>query len=448
MSQELKGSIATVGTLKGSVGTAIGRDGKSAYQLAVENGFVGTVEEWLESLKGIYIGSGDMPDNYNVQINPDGIAVTMNDIMPDGSVTPLKLDRAYWQKVTRVTEAITDVHVLFNTVGFDNLAFIFVNIYVENLDTTIAGYCYALGLGFASGETVYLINVTDGSMWKLNRYNDGNETVPLYRVEYNRAQVDKGGIANGAVTSEKLANGAVTSEKLASSAVSPYQLDRRYWEATYRGGITNIDSLIRLADTMDNCEIRYTNAMANFQLYDLFGDDRLLLIKNSDSVTLFDADTGKIYKVDKEKNEVVDLSTSADDFLSLESENPVKNKVVTKALGKTIVVQNMITVANHESLDGFYNNGYGIVNFDVSNSSGFLPFGRYQAIRYNNPTNYNGYLVTNIDTGALYKHTVGSTYCELLFDPAAIEVQLGDIDKALDSIIAIQNNYIGDGGDA
>lgn len=29
-----------------------GQDGKSAYQVAVDNGFEGTEEEWLESLKG------------------------------------------------------------------------------------------------------------------------------------------------------------------------------------------------------------------------------------------------------------------------------------------------------------------------------------------------------------------------------------------------------------
>lgn len=29
-----------------------GKDGKSAYEVAVENGFIGTEQEWLESLKG------------------------------------------------------------------------------------------------------------------------------------------------------------------------------------------------------------------------------------------------------------------------------------------------------------------------------------------------------------------------------------------------------------
>lgn len=34
------------------IGAIKGEDGKSAYQIAIENGFVGTESEWLESLKG------------------------------------------------------------------------------------------------------------------------------------------------------------------------------------------------------------------------------------------------------------------------------------------------------------------------------------------------------------------------------------------------------------
>ena len=34
------------------IGAIKGEDGKSAYQIAVENGFIGTEAEWLESLKG------------------------------------------------------------------------------------------------------------------------------------------------------------------------------------------------------------------------------------------------------------------------------------------------------------------------------------------------------------------------------------------------------------
>lgn len=33
--------------------SVVGKDGKSAYEVAVQNGFVGTEQEWLESLRGV-----------------------------------------------------------------------------------------------------------------------------------------------------------------------------------------------------------------------------------------------------------------------------------------------------------------------------------------------------------------------------------------------------------
>ena len=51
--------------------------GKSAYEIAVEQGFSGTEAEWLKSLEGesgVYVGSGEMPDDCNVQIDPQGDA--------------------------------------------------------------------------------------------------------------------------------------------------------------------------------------------------------------------------------------------------------------------------------------------------------------------------------------------------------------------------------------
>lgn len=119
MSNVLKGTIATEGTMKGNLATVYGKDGedgtngKSAYEIAVDNGFEGTEAEWLESLKGekgdtgdaftyddftpeqlaslkgdkgdtgekgetgssgVYVGSGEMPEDCNVQIDPDGNA--------------------------------------------------------------------------------------------------------------------------------------------------------------------------------------------------------------------------------------------------------------------------------------------------------------------------------------------------------------------------------------
>lgn len=116
---ELKGNIATKGALKGNLHAVYGKDGKSAYEIALDNGFEGTETEWLESLhgekgdkgdigeaftyedftqeqlaslkgdkgdrgekgdtgnSGVYLGSGDMPDGYNVQIDPTGDPVVI-----------------------------------------------------------------------------------------------------------------------------------------------------------------------------------------------------------------------------------------------------------------------------------------------------------------------------------------------------------------------------------
>lgn len=46
----LKGTLKSKGTLRAAIHKSQG--GKSAYEIAVENGFEGTVVEWLESLKG------------------------------------------------------------------------------------------------------------------------------------------------------------------------------------------------------------------------------------------------------------------------------------------------------------------------------------------------------------------------------------------------------------
>ena len=49
-----KETISGIGAIKGEAG-------KSAYQIAIENGFIGTETEWLESLKG---AKGDPGNDY------------------------------------------------------------------------------------------------------------------------------------------------------------------------------------------------------------------------------------------------------------------------------------------------------------------------------------------------------------------------------------------------
>lgn len=56
-----------------------GDDGKSAYEIAVDNGFEGTEEEWLASLKGAKGDTG------NVQVDGDGNVLIVNDLTTGGS---------------------------------------------------------------------------------------------------------------------------------------------------------------------------------------------------------------------------------------------------------------------------------------------------------------------------------------------------------------------------
>lgn len=44
-------TLKGAGAIQGKPGTD-GKDGKSAYEIAVGNGFIGTEKEWIESLKG------------------------------------------------------------------------------------------------------------------------------------------------------------------------------------------------------------------------------------------------------------------------------------------------------------------------------------------------------------------------------------------------------------
>ena len=62
-------------------GGGIGQDGKSAYELAVENGFVGTLEEWLESLKGEDGAKGDA--GKDGKDGEKGDAFTYEDFTPE-----------------------------------------------------------------------------------------------------------------------------------------------------------------------------------------------------------------------------------------------------------------------------------------------------------------------------------------------------------------------------
>ena len=83
---DLKGNLTYKKTLSGKVNYFQGKDGDSAYDVAVQNGFEGSEAEWLKSLRGssgVYVGAGDMPEDCNVQIDPTGDALSLEEIIRD-----------------------------------------------------------------------------------------------------------------------------------------------------------------------------------------------------------------------------------------------------------------------------------------------------------------------------------------------------------------------------
>ena len=83
MSNTIKGTVATKGNLNGNLYGVYGKDGLSAYEIAVKNGFKGTEKEWVDSL--------------GIQVTADGTVVSQNadfaEVAEWGDGNPLGEDR-------------------------------------------------------------------------------------------------------------------------------------------------------------------------------------------------------------------------------------------------------------------------------------------------------------------------------------------------------------------
>lgn len=84
-----------------------GEDGKSAYEIAVENGFVGTESEWLESLVGAKGDPGTAGKNYQVdtiESTETTVELQPNKFYKFGEVTELNLSFAEITDNTQLNE--------------------------------------------------------------------------------------------------------------------------------------------------------------------------------------------------------------------------------------------------------------------------------------------------------------------------------------------------------
>ena len=76
--------------------TFISKGGKSAYEVAVENGFQGTVEEWLASLKGV---SPRIGENGNWFIGDTDTGVPANGVYNPNDITQEDIDSYFDSEV-------------------------------------------------------------------------------------------------------------------------------------------------------------------------------------------------------------------------------------------------------------------------------------------------------------------------------------------------------------
>ena len=84
MSGVIRGTVSETKTLAGRTSTLLARDGDSAYVIACRNGFVGTEDEWLESLKplrGVDYWTEDDQEKINAD-NQEYIDSMINTIFP------------------------------------------------------------------------------------------------------------------------------------------------------------------------------------------------------------------------------------------------------------------------------------------------------------------------------------------------------------------------------
>lgn len=95
--KKLVGTLSSGGSIVGGVGTVYGKDGDSAYQVAVKNGFEGSETEWLASLVGADGKDGiDGKDGTNGTNGKDGTNGIDGEDGADG-LTPFINANGYWQ---------------------------------------------------------------------------------------------------------------------------------------------------------------------------------------------------------------------------------------------------------------------------------------------------------------------------------------------------------------
>ena len=313
MSNVISGALPEDKPLKGDLAMVFGKDGengKSAYEIAVEKGFKGTEEEWLESLKA---------------------AVKL------GSLTPDYFDRSYleWRGRTTVN-TFADLDEIIKSDTSLNTAFTVMFTGLSPIKSLVGdGTFFALKSN--TSESLLLTNVDNGEVWS---YVKGSN-------EPTKVSSDNEGSESPDVNATGLADGSINREALFSQDMAYKYLSLPMFNVSVSGNLT---------DAHYNS---YTTA-GIYQLSSQTGTRQVLIVLKPDS----DAhlmqiklsynkieyrgiwcSKGGVY-ADDDWEDWVDLTAAGADGTSVtitsvsESTNDGGSNVVTFSDGKTLTVKN------------------------------------------------------------------------------------------------------------
>lgn len=228
---EIKGTVATKGTLKGTLQGVYGKDGLSAYEVALKNGFEGTEQEWLASLKGadgamsfenlteeqkaslkgdkgdrglsgVYLGSGDMPEDCNVQIDPNGDALT---VVADQTYSPTSTNAQSgkavaealanvgggdWELIEDITltEDVSSVEFSASLDGYKSLSLFVVSNFAETNSAALALRVDG-GVMYFMWNTFSFRNTETQAFWHTIEEMGRINGVPLYKSTYPKTLI-------------------------------------------------------------------------------------------------------------------------------------------------------------------------------------------------------------------------------------------------------------------
>lgn len=158
-----------IGTPETPVYDRVETTSRSAYQIAQSHGFPGTEEEWLESLKGekgdqgdsgVWTGSEEPPEGYDVWIDPNGSAA---------GDTAIDMHNADTLAHPDIREEISQLSS--EKIGFSDLALIKTEIFFEILESL--GGNPVFGIVDENNNIIMSGNLPDGSYLVKYEMEDG-----------------------------------------------------------------------------------------------------------------------------------------------------------------------------------------------------------------------------------------------------------------------------------